>query len=78
MTWEAKSDQYARASRMLGYALTTGGHQVWMETAAVWAARLTSKERAALAFAALKSLSADHAILAATAAIHDTEHEGGE
>ena len=78
MTWETKSDQYARASRMLNHALTLGDQQTWTEAAAVWTARLTSTERAALAFAALKSLNSEHAALAANAAINGTVHKEGE
>ena len=78
MTWETKSDQHARASRMLNYALTLGDQQTWIEAAAVWAARLTSAERSALAFAALKSLNSEHAALAVNAAITGTVHTEGE
>jgi hypothetical protein len=44
---------------MLGYALTLGGFDGWEGASAVWQARLTDIERAALSWAALRSL--DHA-----------------
>lgn len=47
------------ATRVTGYALTLGGFDAWEAASAVWQARLTDTERAALAWAAMKSL--DHA-----------------
>jgi hypothetical protein len=36
--------------------LTAGSHSAWDNTSAIWSARLTNEERAALAWAALKAL----------------------
>jgi len=49
---------HKRMSRMLGYTLTVGGTDGWSDFATVAMARLTVEERAALAWAALKSLGA--------------------
>ena len=46
---------------MLGYALTLGDFAGWAAASAVWAVRLTAEERAALAWAALKSLEPEQA-----------------
>lgn len=54
-------------SRMLGYCLTLGNDAAWTGFSAVAAARLSETERAALAFAALNSLTPDHAEMTATA-----------
>lgn len=47
---------YQRIGRMIGFALVAGSTEVWLRTKFVLRACLTDKERAALAFAALKSL----------------------
>ena len=57
------------AARMLGYALTLGAEASWWDFAAVLYARLTRKERAALAYAALMALDYDDAHVAAEAAL---------
>ncbi|MFW2543850.1 hypothetical protein ACN2XU_14500 [Primorskyibacter sp. 2E107] len=62
-------------SRMLGYCLTLGTEWAWSGFAVVASAHLSVTERAALAFAALKSLSADHARMTA-AAVLGTADEG--
>ena len=49
------------STRMLGYALTLQDYDAWEGASAVWQARLTETERAALAWAALRSLDEDHA-----------------
>lgn len=51
-------EPHKKAARMLGYALTLGGHDVWHGCALIFRARLTPQERAALAWAGLRSL--DH------------------
>ncbi|WP_238368901.1 hypothetical protein [Heliomarina baculiformis] len=56
-------------SKMLGYSLTLGDFDAWFAFSAVATVRLSETERAALAFAALKSLSPSKAELAADAAI---------
>ena len=50
------------ASRMLGYALTLGDYETWEAASAVWQARLSKQERAALAWAALRALERDEAL----------------
>ncbi|WP_299850113.1 hypothetical protein [uncultured Roseovarius sp.] len=55
------ADTHKRAARCMVYALTIGGYDAWEAASAVWAARLTEEERAALSFAALKSLQTDQA-----------------
>lgn len=50
------------ATRMLGYALTSHDYETWEAASAVWQARLSPEERAALAWAALRSLDRDHAL----------------
>lgn len=49
------------ATRMLGYALTMHDYETWEAASAVWQARLTPEECAALAWAALRALDEDHA-----------------
>ncbi|MGR3292308.1 MAG: hypothetical protein ACU0C9_14130 [Paracoccaceae bacterium] len=60
---------YKRAARMLGFALTLGNYETWSATAAVWAVRLTAEERAALAWAGLKSLTHEQAAMVAETAL---------
>ena len=54
---------------MFGYALTLGTEADWWEFSAVIYARLTRKERAALAYAALMALDEDDAYNTAHAAL---------
>ncbi|OWV52190.1 hypothetical protein CDZ97_26595 [Mameliella alba] len=56
-------------SKMLGYTLTLGTSDAWSGFSDVAAARLSTEERAALAFASLRSMNPDHAELTARAAI---------
>ncbi|WP_414898813.1 hypothetical protein [Rhodovulum sp. YEN HP10] len=60
-TLKYASDAHDRASRMLAAALTLEDFDAWAAASAVWAARLTGRERAALAWAALRSLDEDQA-----------------
>ena len=60
---------HLKAVRMLGYALTLGDLDGWDGLSAVLAARLDPKERAALAFAALKALDPETAQMTAEAAL---------
>ncbi|WP_306043855.1 hypothetical protein [Mameliella sp. MMSF_3455] len=60
---------HKRMSKMLGYTLTLGTSDAWSGFSDVAAARLSNEERAALAFASLRSLHPDHAELTARAAI---------
>jgi hypothetical protein len=62
-------DEHKRAARMLGYALTRGTADAWLDAAAVFAARLTQQERAGMAFAALKAMDRDDAAMTAEAAL---------
>lgn len=48
--------EHKRMSRMMGYTLTLGGYDAWEGFSLVAMARMTSEERAALAWAALRSL----------------------
>ena len=66
------SPDHVAAARMLGYTLTLGDEANWLEFAAVCCARLTEKERTALAYAALKSLDQDQAEVTADAALVDS------
>jgi len=64
-------DSHKRAARGLGYALILGDAFGWKAVTAVWAARLTAKERASLAFSALASLDYDDAVLTARMCLGD-------
>ena len=57
-----------RVIRMLGYTLVLDNFEAWSAFAVVAEVRLTDKERAALAFAALRALSLDQAELVVEAA----------
>ncbi|NDV52941.1 hypothetical protein [Salipiger sp. PrR003] len=65
-------DSHKRVSKAIGYALTLATESAWESFSKVLAARLTYEERAALAFAALRSLDEDTAYLTASAAVFDT------
>lgn len=56
---------HKKAAKLLGYALVLGTYGGWEGASAVWQARLTEAERAALAWAALRSLDRDNAMLVA-------------
>ncbi len=61
-------------ARMMGYALMLGGYDAWSGFATVAMARMTIEERAALAWAALRSLeSPDQAELVAEHALQFSE-----
>lgn len=59
------------ATRMLGYALTSHDYETWEAASAVWQARLSPEECAALAWAALRALDLDHAREVANTVIQD-------
>lgn len=61
--------EHLKVVRMVGYALTLGGSDAFLGLTAVLVARLDPKERAALAFAALRALDPDDAMLTAEAAL---------
>lgn len=67
-----QSQAHASASRTLGYALLFGGYEDWKAAAQIFALRLTARERAALAWSALRSLDPDHAQLVAQAILGPT------
>ena len=54
---------------MLGYCLTSGSFDRWMDAAFVWSVRLSIKERVSLTYAALKSLPPEDAQATAEAAL---------
>ena len=60
MTWDPKVDQYARASRMLGYALTLDDDpEIWDGLALVLALELTRSQKARLFEAVFKATHPD-------------------
>lgn len=61
--------QHAAIQRTLGHCLTLGTVEAWFKFGFVAAARLSEAERAALAFAALRSLGPEQADAAAAAAL---------
>ena len=61
---------HTRAGNVLTYVLVLGDYQSWQAASALWATMLSNKERAALAFAALKSLPYEQAVMTANAAIN--------
>ncbi len=65
-------DAHKRVSRSLGYALTLGTTAAWHGLTIILMSRLSEAERAGLAFAALNSLSEDHAYMTASAALFGT------
>lgn len=65
-------DNIKRVSRSLGYALWLNTSDAWVGFAVVLSARLTSHQRAALAYAALRSLDDETAYKTASAALFGT------
>lgn len=59
------SENHKSAGRSLCYALAADSFRNWMGVSAVWAARLSTQERAALAYAALKCLPPDQSRMVA-------------
>lgn len=68
-------DNIKRVSRSLGYALWLNTSDAWVGFAVVLSARLTSHQRAALAYAALRSLSPEEAAMTAEMAIYGPQPE---
>ncbi|WP_439524657.1 hypothetical protein [Marivita sp.] len=62
---------HKKIARAFGFALTLGSNAAWFKFGFLLQVRLTSRERAALAFMALKSLERGEAINVALAAIPD-------
>ncbi|MDF0599921.1 hypothetical protein P1J78_04170 [Psychromarinibacter sp. C21-152] len=65
---------HKRASQLLGYTLTLGDFDAWIGFAFLIRIILSPAERAALAYAALRSLDDDDAMATAETAIFDVEH----
>jgi hypothetical protein len=65
---------HKKMARALGYALNIGTSAAWHSLTIVLLARLTTAERAGLAYAALKSLEEDQAYKTASVAIFGTLH----
>jgi hypothetical protein len=64
-------DRHKRAARMILYALVADDPAIWNQTAAILAHRLTERETAALAFAALRALDPEARAMTCDAATHD-------
>ncbi|MFG6634509.1 hypothetical protein ACGYJ8_01025 [Sulfitobacter sp. 1A12126] len=62
-------DDRERAVRSIGYALTLDTSQAWEGLSLILEARTTTRERAALAYAALKALDDDTAYRTASVAL---------
>jgi len=67
-----RPDDRERAVRSIGYALTLNTSQAWEGLSLILEARTTTRERAALAYAALKALDDDTAYRTASVAIFGT------
>ncbi|MEG3663074.1 hypothetical protein [Celeribacter halophilus] len=63
-------DNIKRAARSVGYALWLDSEDEWCGLPVILRARLDERQRAALAFMALKSLDRDKAMQTAEAALH--------
>lgn len=63
------SDRYRRAAKVMFHALVLDDSSGWGDAAAVWAARLSEGERAAVALAALQSLP-EEAVANITSHVH--------
>jgi hypothetical protein len=64
-------DNIKRVSRSLGYTLWLDTFEDWDGLSLILRARLTDRQRAALAFIALKALDYDQAVMAAEAALSE-------
>ncbi|KZX94489.1 hypothetical protein A3722_06395 [Sulfitobacter sp. HI0027] len=64
-----RPDDRERAVRSIGYALTLDTSQAWEGLSLILEARTTTRERAALAYAALKALDDDTAYRTASVAL---------
>ena len=75
MNREAKIAFYRRkprhkaAARVLGYAVTLNSAEAWCAAATVWHVRLTPQEAAGMAWAALKALEPEIALMTAETAL---------
>ena len=68
-------DNIKRVSRSIGYAAWLDVPDAWLGLPVILSARLEPHQRAALAYAALKSLSPEHASMTAELAIYGTQPE---
>ncbi|TRD22085.1 hypothetical protein [Palleronia caenipelagi] len=66
---KAMEPRHLKAVRMLGYCVALGDAAAWLGLSIVLAARLTARERAALAYAALTSMDPGQAEATAAAAL---------
>jgi len=64
-------DRHKRVARMIGFALVADDALIWGQTSAILAHRLTERETAALAFAALRALDPAARQMVFDAATHD-------
>lgn len=64
-------DGHKRAAKALGFALTIATERAWLGLSNILEHRLSTEERAALAFAALRSLDDHTAYLTASAALFE-------
>lgn len=62
-------DAYKRVARMVGYSLLLTDADAWHGLTIVLTARLTTKERAAMAWAVLRSLTPDQVVAVAEAVL---------
>ncbi|WP_306114187.1 MULTISPECIES: hypothetical protein [unclassified Roseovarius] len=65
----AVSEEHRKAAKVLGFALHLGDFNSWVKLSGVWSVRLKDEERAAIAYAALKSLPPHQAELTAGAVL---------
>jgi hypothetical protein len=65
-------DNIKRVSKSLGYTLWLDTFEDWDGLSLILRARLTDRQRAALAFMALKALDYDQAVMTADAALNGT------
>lgn len=64
-------DRHKRAARMAMFALVADDPVIWNQTAAILSHRLTERETASLAFAALRALDPEARAMTCDAATHD-------
>ncbi len=63
---------HKKAAKVLGYALTLGTADAWLKLRFVLVAKLSTRERAALAYAALSSLSDEDGYMIASEVLFST------
>ena len=65
-------DAHKRVAKCIGYALTVGSDKAWDDLSLILEARLSERERVALAYAALNSLDEETAYLTASVSLFGT------